>query len=49
MESTIKYQPSTSTKSKSFRGKESIMGGNIIIPMERRTLETTMSMTKNGI
>jgi len=32
----------------SLKGKDTIIGGSIIIPIESRTLATTMSMIKNG-
>ena len=39
---------STSTKSKSLKGKETSIGLNIIIPKDIRTDAITMSMTRNG-
>ena len=47
-EPTIRYQPSTSTKSSSLNGSDTMMGGSIIIPMDNRTLATTMSIIRKG-
>jgi len=47
-EPTIRYQPSANTNSMSLKGKDIIIGGNIIIPIERRTLATTMSIIRKG-
>ena len=44
----IKYQPSTSTKKISLKGKEIITGGSIIMPMDMSTEATTISMIKKG-
>jgi hypothetical protein len=46
---TSRFQPSTSTNNISLKGNETMKGGSIIIPMDRRTLATTMSMIKKGI
>ncbi len=48
-EPMINPQPSTSTKSISLKGIEIIIGDNIIIPMDIKTLETTRSMTTKGM
>ena len=44
----IKYQPSTSTKKISLKGKEIITGGSIIMPIDMSTEATTISMIKKG-
>ena len=41
-------QPSTSTKKISLNGKETTLGGSIIMPRPISTLATTMSMIRNG-
>jgi hypothetical protein len=43
-----RYQPSTSTKNTSLKGRAIITGGSIIMPMDMRTDATTMSMMRNG-
>ena len=43
----MRCHPSTRTKSKILNGKETVTGGNIIIPIESRVLDTTMSMMMN--
>ena len=43
-----RFQPSTNTNRISFMGKLTIVGGNIIMPLETVTDETTKSKTKNG-
>jgi len=48
-EPTNRFQPSTSTKSMSLNGRDMKMGGNIIMPVDKRTLATTISMIKKGI
>jgi len=48
-EPTRRYQPSTRTKSRSLNGREMSTGGSIIMPMERRTLATTMSRIRKGM
>ena len=48
-EPAIKYQPSTSVNNINLKGNEIITGGSIIIPIERRTLATTISMIKKGM
>lgn len=48
-EPTIRYQPSTSTKSISLNGIEIITGGNIIMPMLISTEAITMSTTRKGM
>jgi hypothetical protein len=45
---TIRCHPSASTKIISLKGRDTIIGGSIIIPMDKRTLATTMSIIKNG-
>ena len=47
-ESTIKYQPSVSTKMSTLNGSDTSTGGRNIIPIESRTDDTTRSITKNG-
>ena len=37
------------TKSTSLKGRDTIIGGSIIMPMANRTLETTMSTTMKGM
>jgi hypothetical protein len=43
------FQPSTSTNNMILKGREIIMGDNIIIPMDINTLDTTRSMIKKGM
>ncbi|MBU3982275.1 MAG: hypothetical protein KJ985_02065, partial [Proteobacteria bacterium] len=43
-EPTIRYQPSTSTKSNSLKGRETITGGSIIMPMASILLSMGMMM-----
>jgi hypothetical protein len=45
----IKLQPSTKTNNMSLKGMEIIMGDNIIIPIDMRTLDTMRSMTTKGM
>jgi len=45
---TTKFQPSTITNKINLSGKLTIVGGNIIMPLETVTDETTKSKTKNG-
>jgi len=45
---TTKYHPSARTNKRSFKGKLIITGGNMIMPMDRRTEPTTRSITRNG-
>lgn len=45
---TIRCQPSIITNSSSLNGSEINTGGNIIMPIAMSTLETTMSMIRNG-
>jgi hypothetical protein len=47
-EPTIKYHPSTNTKSSSLKGSEIMIGGSIIIPIESSTQATTISRIKKG-
>ena len=42
-------QPSTSTNIMILKGNEIIEGGSIIIPIDIRVLETTISMIRKGI
>ena len=49
MERTIRCQPSTNTKSNILKGMETIIGGSIIIPIDIKVTETTISITKNGM
>ena len=44
----MRYQPSARTKIMSLKGSDTMMGGSIIMPMERSTLATTMSMIRKG-
>jgi hypothetical protein len=44
----IKCQPSTMTNNISFSGNEITTGGRVIILIDVKTEETTMSRTKNG-
>jgi hypothetical protein len=46
---TIRFQPSTITKSSILKGIDIIMGGSIIIPIDIKVLDTTISIIKNGI
>jgi hypothetical protein len=41
--------PSTSTNNSNLNGMEIIMGDNIIMPMDIRTLATTKSMMMKGM
>ncbi len=45
----IKFQPSTNINNSILKGKEIITGGNIIIPIDINVLDTTISITRNGI
>jgi hypothetical protein len=47
-EPIIKFQPSARTNNINLKGNEIMMGGSIIMPIESKTLATTMSMIKNG-
>jgi hypothetical protein len=47
-EPTIRYQPSTITKSNSLSGIETTTGGSCIMPIESSTDETAMSITRKG-
>ena len=42
------YQPSTITKNIILNGKAIIMGGSIIIPIDIRIEDVTISMIRNG-
>ena len=46
---TTKFQPSAMINNNILNGREIIIGGSIIIPIASKTLETTMSTTKNGM
>jgi hypothetical protein len=46
---TSRYHPSTRTNRSSLKGSETIMGGNIIIPIDIKTDATTISITRNGM
>ena len=48
MDLTTIVQPSTATKSANLNGIETTAGGNIIIPVETSTQETSMSITRKG-
>ena len=45
----MRCHPSTSTNNISFIGSETITGDIIIMPIDIRTLATTMSMTRKGM
>ena len=45
----INCQPSTNTKSMSLNGNDTMDGETIIIPIDIRTLATTISIIKNGM
>ncbi len=45
---TKRYQPSTSTKKINLKGRDSIIGGSIIIPIDISTEAMTMSIMING-
>lgn len=47
-EPTIRYHPSTITKSSIFSGIETMTGGSCIMPIDSKTLETARSITRNG-
>ena len=49
MEPIIKDQPSTKTNNMSLKGIEIIIGDNIIIPIDIKTLATTRSIITNGM
>ena len=44
----VRRQPSTRTKKISFIGRDTALGGSIIMPSDMRRLATTMSMTRKG-
>ena len=46
---TSSVQPSASTNSMSLKGNETSTGESIIIPIDIKTLATTMSMIRNGM
>jgi hypothetical protein len=48
-EKISKFQPSTKTKRRSLRGRLSIIGGSMSIPIEIKTVDTTKSITKKGM
>jgi hypothetical protein len=45
----IRFQPSTSTNSRSLKGSDIMTGGSIIIPIERSMLATTISIIRKGM
>ena len=45
---TTSVHPSTMTNKMSFSGKLTIVGGNISMPIDTVTVDTTKSRTKNG-
>jgi hypothetical protein len=47
-EPTVSAQPSTKTKSRSLKGKETSIGESIIIPKAIKIDAITISITKNG-
>ena len=49
MDPTSRLHPSIRTNSINLKGRDTINGGSIIIPMESKTLATTISMTRNGM
>ncbi len=49
MDPTSRFHPSTITKSMILNGSEIMMGGSIIMPMDRRMDATTISMMRNGM
>src|SRR3989304_6670457 len=48
IEPMTRFHPSTSTKSSSLNGSDINIGGSIIMPIQSRTLATTMSITRKG-
>ena len=44
-----RFHPSASTNSMSLKGSATSTGESIIMPSDMRMLETTMSMTRNGM
>ena len=49
MPDTTKFHPSTSTKSKSLKGKEIMTGGIIIMPKDNKIDATIMSINIKGM
>ena len=49
IDSTMRCQPSTRTKSRILKGSDTVTGGSIIMPIESSVLDTTMSMMINGM
>ena len=49
IEWTIRCHPSTSTNRRILNGSDTVTGGSIIIPIDSKVLDTTMSMMMNGI
>ncbi len=47
-EPTSRFHPSAKTNSINLNGNDIMIGGSIIIPIESKTLATTMSMIRNG-
>src|SRR5207302_641112 len=47
-ERTIRCHPSAMTNRSNLNGSEMLAGGSIIMPIDISTLETTMSITRNG-
>jgi hypothetical protein len=45
----IRFQPSTITNSNILKGIDIIIGGSIIIPIDIKVLDTTISIIKKGI
>ena len=45
----ISAQPSTTTKSSSLNGSDTIVGGTIIMPIAMSEALTSMSSTRNGM
>ncbi len=44
-----RFQPSAIIKSKILNGREIVVGGSIIMPIDIKTDATTMSITMNGM
>jgi hypothetical protein len=45
----IRPQPSTTTKSSNLNGRDTIVGGTIIMPIAIKAALTNMSSTRNGM
>src|SRR5271166_2090316 len=48
-ECTTRVQPSTSTKRRILKGRDTSVGGSMNMPIDMRTEEMTKSITRNGM